>query len=213
MEQADCGGGPINSMLLTYLPTVFPAIGKRLNDRHYRLFSRTDTGARKRFERDLIRMIRQLGNHPCIGIWSLFNEGWGQFDALRLTERMRREDPSRLIDHAGGWYDQGGGDMRSVHNYFRKLKVEKDSRPFVLSEYGGYSCRIAEHAMCNDTYGYHHCTEDDFPEIFRKTMEEISRLRRQGLAAAVYTQLSDVEEETNGLLTYDRKVCKLKENQ
>ena len=202
------GGGPINAMLLTYLPTVFPVIGKCLKDRHYRLFSRTDAPARKRFEQDLIRMLRQYGNSPCIGIWGLFNEGWGQFDALRLTEVIRKHDPSRLVDHAGGWYDQGGGDLRSVHNYFRKLNVERDSRPFVLSEYGGYSCKIEGHAACEDTYGYHTCRPEDFPCEFRRIMEEISSLRERGLAAAVYTQLSDIEEETNGLYTYDRKICK-----
>ena len=154
-------------------------------------------------------MIGQLFNVPCIGLWTLFNEGWGQFDSLRLTNLVKRLDPTRLVDHASGWYDQGGGDVRSVHNYFRKLTVEKDARPFVLSEFGGLSLRIPEHTMFPDNYGYHSCTEEEFRKLYRKRMREIRSLQKEGLAAAIYTQLSDVEEETNGLLTYDRKVCKL----
>ena len=203
------GGRRINSLLMTYLPTLVPWIRTHLPDRMHPLFGRAEADSRARFEADLLRMIRQLKNHPCIGLWNLFNEGWGQFDALRLEVAVKREDPDRMTDHASGWFDQGGGDVKSEHNYFRKLVVEKDPRPFVLSEYGGFSCRIAGHCMFGENYGYHDYAEKDFPDAFRRLAGEIEALKADGLAAAVYTQVSDVEEETNGLYTYDRKVCKV----
>jgi hypothetical protein len=141
------GGGPVQTLLETYLPTVFPAFGNHLRDDHYKLFAREDEMARRRYERDLLRMIRQLYNYPCIGQWVPFNEGWGQFDSLRITDRIKKEDPTRPVDHASGWFDQGGGDVRSVHNYFRPLTVKKERRAFVISEYGGINCQIGGHSM------------------------------------------------------------------
>ena len=203
------GGGPVQKLLETYLPTVFPAVGKRLRDDHYKLFARENKRARRMFERDLVSMIRQLYNSPCLGLWVPFNEGWGQFDALRITEIVRVADLTRPVDHASGWFDQGGGDVRSVHNYFRPLTVEKDSRAFVISEYGGANCQIAEHSMSGEVYGYRNVTQEEFPQSFHETMEKIRSLEEEGLCGAVYTQVSDIEEETNGLLTYDRKVRKV----
>ena len=205
------GGGPIQSLLETYLPTIFPAIGRHLRDDHYRLFARENKKARRHFEEDLTGMIRHLYNVPSIGLWVPFNEGWGQFDALRITDLIRKEDPTRCIDHASGWFDQGGGDLRSVHNYFRPLTVEKDSRAFVISEYGGINCQIPDHTMSDEVYGYHHVGREAFPETFAETMAKIRSLEAEGLCGAVYTQVSDIEEETNGLLTYDRKVRKVPE--
>ncbi|MBQ9066815.1 MAG: glycoside hydrolase family 2, partial [Clostridia bacterium] len=202
------GGGPVNKVLETYGPTVFPPLGTHLRDDHYALLSRRDAGARRRFEKDLRKMVRQLYNFPCIGMWVPFNEGWGQFDALRITEDIRKTDPTRPVDHASGWFDQGGGDVRSVHNYFRLLTVEPDHRAFVLSEYGGANCNIVGHSMSEDVYGYQTVKEEDFTDTFYKLMEKIHSLEKDGLSGAVYTQVSDIEEETNGLLTYDRSVRK-----
>ena len=203
------GGGPVQTLLETYLPTVFPAIGNHLRDDHYKLFAREDEKARRRFERDIARMIKQLYNYPCIGQWVPFNEGWGQFDALRITDRVRKEDPTRPVDHASGWFDQGGGDVRSVHNYFRPLTVKKERRAFVISEYGGINCQIGEHSMNEEVYGYHTAEAAEFPRQFEDKMTEIRALEKDGLCGAVYTQVSDIEEETNGLMTYDRKVRKV----
>ena len=202
------GGGPVHKILETYLPTIFPPLGNHFPDRLYPVLSRQDAGARRRFEADLRRMIRQLYNCPCIGMWVPFNEGWGQFDALRIADEVKKEDPTRPVDHASGWFDQGGGDVRSVHNYFRPLTVEPDRRAFVLSEYGGADCSISGHSMSEEEYGYQKLGEEEFPHTFQKLMEQIHALAEQGLAGAVYTQTSDIEEETNGLLTYDRKVRK-----
>ena len=204
------GGGPVHKILETYGPTLFPPLGTHLRDNHYALLSRQDADARRRFEKDLRRMIRQLYDCPCIGMWIPFNEGWGQFDALRITEDVKKADPTRPVDHASGWFDQGGGDVRSVHNYFRPLTVEQDQRAFVISEYGGANCNVAGHSMSEEVYGYQTVKEADFPDAFRSLMEKVHALVKDGLSGAVYTQVSDIEEETNGLLTYDRSVRKAK---
>ena len=204
------GGGPVHKILETYGPTLFPPLGTHLRDNHYALLSRQDADARRRFEKDLRRMIRRLYNCPCIGMWVPFNEGWGQFDALRIAEDVKKADPTRPVDHASGWFDQGGGDVRSVHNYFRPLTVEQDQRAFVISEYGGANCNVAGHSMSEEVYGYQTVKEADFPDTFRSLMEKVHALVEDGLSGAVYTQVSDIEEETNGLLTYDRSVRKAK---
>ncbi|MDO4417310.1 MAG: glycoside hydrolase family 2 TIM barrel-domain containing protein [Eubacteriales bacterium] len=203
------GGGPVPKLLETYLPNIVPWICDHISDSRYRLLSREDAPARREFEEDLLTMIRTLYNCPCIGLWTPFNEGWGQFDALRLTERIRKEDPTRPVDHASGWFDQGGGDLRSIHNYFRPLKVEKDTRPCVLTEYGGINCMVPGHDMSEEVYGYQTSDRMEFPGKFSDLMEKIRGLHGQGLSGAVYTQVSDIEEETNGLLTYDRRVVKI----
>ncbi len=204
------GGGPVHKILETYGPTVFPPLGTHLRDNHYGLLSRQDADARRRFEKELKKMIRQLYNCPCIGMWVPFNEGWGQFDALRIADDVKKTDPTRPVDHASGWFDQGGGDVRSVHNYFRPLTVEPDSRAFVISEYGGANCNVAGHSMSDEVYGYQTVREEDFPDTFRNLMDQVHALAKEGLCGAVYTQVSDIEEETNGLLTYDRSVRKAK---
>ena len=203
------GGGTVPKLLETYLPNIIPAIIDHMPDDRYRLLAREDAGARAEFEGDLLEMVHVLYNCPCIGLWTPFNEGWGQFDALRLSEMVKAADPTRPVDHASGWFDQGGGDLRSIHNYFRPLKVEREARPCVLTEYGGINCTIPGHSMSEEVYGYQKSDPAAFPDTFRALMDQISRLKADGLAGAVYTQLSDIEEETNGILTYDRKVMKL----
>jgi len=203
------GGGPVPKLLETYLPNIIPAIIDHMPDDRYRILAREDTQARVEFEEDLLEMVRVLYNCPCIGLWTPFNEGWGQFDALRLSEMVKAADPTRPVDHASGWFDQGGGDLRSIHNYFRPLKVEKEARPCVLTEYGGINSTIPGHSMSEEVYGYQKSDPAAFPDTFRALMDQISQLKADGLAGAVYTQVSDIEEETNGILTYDRKVMKL----
>lgn len=204
------GGGPIRLPLVCYLPTVIPTVGTKIRDSWYSFFARTDKISRVQWEKDCMETVRLLYNCPCISLWVPFNEGWGQFDSIRITELIRKEDPTRMIDHASGWFDQGGGDVKSVHNYFRPLKAEKDARPFVLSEYGGYVCPIEDHLYCKKSYGYKaYKSREEFTAAFRTLQKQIDALVPEGLCAAVYTQVSDIEEEINGLYTYDRKVCKV----
>ena len=156
-------------------------------------------------------LIDQLYNVPCIGLWVLFNEGWGQFDSLRLTEKIHLADPGRLVDHASGWFDQGGGDVKSAHNYFRPLRVRTEQRPFILSEYGGYSCPVDGHLYSTNSFGYHYLQgyQRSSPLPGSLSRRRSGSSRAKAWPELCIPQLSDVEEETNGLYTYDRKVCKV----
>ncbi len=204
------GGSGIFRLFNTYLPTVFPFMTDHVKDRHYRLLGRSSRANRSQWVKECERTIDQLYNCPCIAMWVLFNEGWGQFDALKLEKRVRALDETRLIDHASGWFDQDGGDVKSVHNYFRRLKLKNDRRPFVISEYGGASCLIAGHSAGGTSYGYRsYATPEELTVALKKLQREIRGLKGKGLSGAIFTQLSDIEEETNGLYTYDRKVCKV----
>lgn len=205
------GGGRSIRTFLLYLPTVLPFVTTEFKDNCYPLFSRTSKTGRKWWERECRETVAQLYNTPSVVLWVLFNEGWGQFDAKKMTEMVRQMDPTRLIDHASGWYDQGAGDVKSLHNYFRRLKVVPEERAFVFSEYGGCSYPVPGHQYAEHSFGYRSYQN---PVQYQKAMDELAEkirhLEKEGLAAAVYTQLSDVEEETNGILAYDRKVCKWK---
>ena len=101
----------------------------------------------KTIERELREMVDHLYSFPCIGVWVPFNEGWGQFDSVRVARWLRSYDPTRPVDHASGWFDQGGGQMRSLHVYFKALPSDAPDgeRAMVLSEFGGYSLRVPEH--------------------------------------------------------------------
>jgi len=116
-----------------------------------------------------------------------------------------------LIDHASGWFDQQGGDFESIHNYFHPMEVCLKKRPYILSEYGGYACFLNGHTYSNEIFGYRiYFTTEDFDKAFHHLLEEdISKLCREGLSATVFTQITDVEDEVNGLFTYDRKICKV----
>ncbi len=206
------GGTDYHLWAVTYLPTVLPKL--RIKDNHYRLFSRQDVEGREEWRRECEATVRQLYNCPCIGAWVVFNEAWGQFDANAGTELVRSLDSTRPIDQASGWYDQKGGEIYSVHNYFRKQKVERDKygRAFVISEYGGYAWCVPGHSFSEGVFGYRNYNgQDSLDAGYRKLLDtELFPLVEKGLSAAVYTQVSDIEEEVNGLMTYDRKVVKVR---
>ncbi len=205
------GGGRYN--LLTISAPLITGI--HLKDSHYRLFARTDPDGRDSFRQELEEMIRQLQNCPCIVLWVPFNEGWGQFDAKQITRLVRKLDPTRLIDHASGWHDQGVSDVRSLHVYFKpyRFRPDKKGRAVVLSEFGGYNLPVTGHTWNEKNFGYKgYQTPEALGEAVRKLYEtQIIPARKAGLAADVYTQLSDVEDEVNGFVTYDRRVEKLPE--
>ncbi|MBR4659369.1 MAG: glycoside hydrolase family 2 [Clostridia bacterium] len=190
--------------------TLLPTIGvtklcdKRLNK---------DAAARGNFAREMLSTARLLGSHPSIVYWTIFNEGWGQFCADEMYERLKKLDPTRPIDSASGWFHQHKTDVDSLHIYFKKLRLGKRRLlPQVISEFGGYVWKDEAHSFNpNKTYGYKiFKTREEFVSGFKKLyLEELLPLVKQGLSAAVYTQVSDVEDETNGLMTYDRRVMKL----
>lgn len=185
--------------------------GANIKDDRYSRFGRADEEGRQQFKRELDEMIAHLYNCVSIGAWVPFNEGWGQFDAADIAERVRQMDSTRLIDHASGWHDQGAGDIYSRHVYFRpfRFKADDKGRAAALTECGGYSLRLSEGNARE--FGYKKLkTRDELMEAYRRLYEqEIIPAIPRGLSAVVYTQLSDVEGETNGLLTYDRSELKV----
>lgn len=208
------GGSRYHMPVIGYLPTLFPPLASHLKDSHYSLLSRQNKAARDFWEKECADMIQYLKFFPSIAIWVPFNEGWGQFDTVRITEMIRQLDPTRPIDSASGWFDQNCGDFVSVHNYFRPLSVpvkKWGSRAFFLSEYGGYACAVKGHTSVDRIFGYkRYETTAEFRSAYEDLIQKsLLPLQKQGLSGAVYTQLSDVEEEVNGILTYDRKVNKV----
>ena len=190
--------------------TGLPTIGiQRLPDKNLH----RDRKTRREFLRQAGRIVNQLQNHPCICYWTIFNEGWGQFDSDRVYTQFLKLDNTRFIDSTSGWFRRNKSDVDSRHVYFKPIKLKQGKKPLVLSEFGGYSFKPEGHVFNTEsTYGYGKYTDQTaFAEAVRKLYEEqvIPAMRENGLCAAVYTQVSDIEDETNGILTYDRKVCKL----
>jgi len=208
------GGLSYHTPFVTWLPNLIAWTKVHIKDNFYCFFSRRNLAGRKEWLRECDATIEHLSHFACISTWVPFNEGWGQFDTGKVTDRIQKKDPARLIDSASGWFDQGCGDFKSEHNYFNKLKVIPDKRAFVLSEYGGYACYIKGLSSVNRVYGYKiFKTPDQFNKAYFDLIEnQLKPLIPKGLCAAVYTQLSDIEDEVNGIMTYDRRICKLKDN-
>lgn len=213
-QDAVNGGGKY-SKAVTQVPAVVPV---KMSDDKYRIFARDNAEGRASFENELKEMIEHLRGVVSIALWVPFNEGWGQFDAARIAEKVSEWDPTRPIDHASGWYDQGAGDLLSHHVYFSKYKVpdkwQEDGRVIALTEYGGYAWAVPEHYWGDNEFGYRrYKTGEELKDAFVNLhMESLVPAVKRGLGAIVYTQLSDVEDEVNGLVTYDREVVKIPED-
>jgi len=207
------GGGQYSFMTIS-TPLVTDIHRK---DTNYKIFAREDAQGRAEYEAELTEMVQQLFNVPSIVLWVPFNEGWGQFDSERICKKLHAMDPTRPIDHVSGWHDQKIGDIKSLHVYFRpyKFKQDKLGRAVVLSEFGGYNLRKDGHCFNEIDFGYRKLPDESaLWEAYRKLFEnEILPAIPKGLCATVYTQLTDVEDELNGILTYDRKVLKLPESE
>ncbi|WP_202866432.1 glycoside hydrolase family 2 protein [Cohnella sp. AR92] len=211
------GGAGWNHLHHLILPNLFGSA--RIDDRSertLRALGRADPANREQYRKELKEMIDALYNSPCIGMWVPFNEAWGQFHAAETAAWVESCDPTRPVDHASGWHDQGYGDLKSVHTYFRKLRKPRDKgsreRVYVLSEYGGYGLPLPGHAWREGkSFGYRkYKSAEQLYEKYRSLIEDqLKPLIPQGLSAAVYTQLTDVETEANGLMTYDREVVKI----
>lgn len=196
---------------------VLPNIGiLHIKDDKYKVFSREEPAWREEFKEELCEMIDQLYNTVSIYCWVPFNEAWGQFDALEICDLVRKKDQSRVIDHASGWYDQGGGDIQSMHKYILPIRMRKlDNRAFVITEYGGYSEKVPGH-MWNPKKAFGYLMFGSLAKLsaaYEKLhKKQVIPLIKKGLSGTVYTQLSDVENEVNGIYTYDRAVLKMDED-
>ena len=200
----------VNNGSYSYIrDTALPSIGMQ---------KRNDTGnhvpqeVKDIFESHMVETLGHLYNHPCIVAYTIFNEGWGQFESDRMYELAKKTDPTRLYDATSGWFAQTKSDFDSYHVYFGKRRPKPKERPMLLSEFGGYSYKIPEHVYASDkSYGYGACKDDkELVDRIRARYEElIFPIIESGACGCVYTQVSDVEDEINGFYTYDRKVCKV----
>lgn len=204
------GGGKYNPFAILLLPNI----GINVKDDKYAFYSRKDETGRKLYYAEMKEITELLYNCPCIALWTPFNEGWGQFDSLKACRYLRSLDDTRIIDHASGWSDQGG-EIRSIHKYFVPFKMPKrEKRPVILSEFGGYSMKIEDHAFSDKIFGYAIFNDKDKLDAALKRLweDELIPAKELGLCASIYTQLSDVQSEVNGLVTYDRRIVKVDEN-
>ena len=188
----------------------------KISDKKYKKFFREDEEGRKEAYQEFLDTIDLLYNSPCIVLWTIFNEAWGQFNAKEIYEKLKVVDPTRLYDHASGWHDQGSSDVKSMHIYKWKVKVPSKhkikNRAYVCSECGAYILdkRLKE-AKKKEGFIYllFNNKEDFQNEYVRFVTKEIIPAKRAGMSAFIYTQLSDVEEEMNGFVSYDRKEIKV----
>ena len=214
------GGKALNTFHAGVLPVIHgvlnPLVYMSKKDNAYKLFNRDRIEWRLQFEEELFEMIDSLYNYTSICCWVPFNEGWGQFDAKRIGDAIKEADPSRFVDHASGWYDQKGCDFRSIHKYILPFVMPKyDGRPMVLSEFGGYSQKIRNHVWnWEKSFGYQmYANKVALTNAYKRLHEkQIIPNIKKGLSATVYTQVSDVEFEVNGILSYDRELVKIDED-
>ncbi len=194
--------GPYSFARDTALPTVgFKCGGWRPTTRR----------AKAQFRQGALETVSLLYNHPSVVYYTIFNEGWGQHNAPALYRELKALDATRVWDTASGWFRVQQTDVRSEHIYFRPVKLRAGKKPLVLSEFGGYACALAGHRYNpNKIFGYKLCADREALTAALEQLygEQILPAIGRGLCAAVLTQLSDVEDETNGLITYDRQVVK-----
>ena len=188
--------------------TVLPTLG--IVNRNDQILN-SDSESREIFLQTMEKTVQNLRNHPSICLWTIFNEGWGQFCADKAYKKLKTIDNTRFVDSTSGWYHQNLSDVDSLHIYFKKLRLGKERKPQLLSEFGGFSYKIPEHSSnLKKTYGYRKYTDrESFVKGLKELYKEVAELKKKGLSGAIYTQLSDVEDETNGLFTFDRKVLKV----
>lgn len=189
--------------------TVLPTLGfKKKRDTGRRISERE----KEIFKQHTKETIEQLYNHPSIVAYTIFNEGWGQFDSDKMYDFVKECDSTRLVDSTSGWFHQKKNDFDSEHIYFKVIPLHPGKRPLFVTECGGYTMAVEEHVYSQDKqYGYGTC--DSKEALTRKILymydNMILPFIKDGVCGCIYTQLSDVEEEINGLYTYDRKVCKV----
>ena len=198
-----------NSGYSFFLDTVLPTVGLKSapdNIRH------RSPEARNIFRSHSLKTIEYLHSHPSVLYYTVFNEGWGQFLADENYELIKAADPTRIVDATSGWFVRKRSDVDSRHVYFKPVKLKSvGDRPVIISEFGGYSYRAEGHLFGKRNYGYKLFEKEEELEsaIIRLYSEEISPLIEKGISGLIYTQVSDVEDETNGIVTYDRRHVKL----
>lgn len=207
-----CGAEKIDNFVVGFLPNIGI---RKADDSNYAMFRVAPEECRKEHEKAMYETIDNLYNFPSIACWVPFNEAWGQFDAKRIGNDVKAYDPTRIVDHASGWHDQGGPEINSMHRYILPVNMRKnDGRPFCLTEFGGYSRKIENHMWnAKKSFGYIMFKDKaSLTKAYKLLFEkQIIPKIKKGLCATVYTQVSDVEFEVNGIYTYDRELLKIDE--
>ena len=194
---------------------AFPLItGIHHNDHNYKKFNRQNEAGRVEAKEEFKEIMDYLYNVPSIVLWTIFNEGWGQFDSKEIYNELKQLDKTRLFDHASGWHDQGVSDVKSLHVYFKKVKLpnkkKTNNRAIVLSEFGGFLLPIEGHAQKGKATYRSYKSKDEWLKMYEKCINrDVIDNIPNGLCACIYTQLSDVEDENNGFVTFDREVVKV----
>ena len=203
------GGGKYSPFIIS-LPLVF---GSHFKDNHYSLLKRKDKEMREEFFSHTIETVNLLRNVTSIAMWVPFNEAWGQFDSVKIGSMIEKMDNTRTVDYSSGWLDQKKGNFKSLHVYFRpyRFKKDKNKRAVILTEFGGYGLALDDHRFSSDKFEYkgYKTKEELTNAVITMYERDIIPAKEKGLAASIYTQLSDVEDELNGLITYDREVIKM----
>ena len=195
---------------------AFPLItGIHHKDNNYSKFSRKNVKGRELAIEEFRDTIYYLYNSPSIILWTIFNEGWGQFDSEYIYNNLKVVDKTRLFDHASGWHDQGISDVKSLHVYFKKVKLPNkkqiNNRAVILSEFGGFLLPIEGHSQKGKATYRSYKDKDEWLKMYETCISrDVVNNIPNGLCACIYTQLSDVEDENNGFITYDREIIKVK---
>ncbi len=186
-----------------------PSGDKYIGSRDPDLNRSTESAAQ--FEQELDAMILTRFNHPSIIVWVPFNEGWGQFNTEGIVNRIKKLDPTRLVNNASGWTDRGVGDILDIHHYPEpRMPEPEEQRAIVLGEFGGLGLAIEGHTWIEENWGYRNMSDkQELMNRYEQFYTRVYEFMERGLSASVYTQITDVETETNGLLTYDREIVKL----
>ena len=188
-------------------------LGLSLDDtRRLERYGRQDAAVREAYTTELTAMVKALYNHPCIITWVPFNESWGQFESQAATNLVRQLDPTRLIDSASGWFDQGAGDFKSIHKYVGPAMPRLEHRrAAALTEFGGLGYVVEGHTWTARKPFAYRMVKDKaaLTAAYVQLMQRLETMISKGLIAAIYTELTDVEYEINGYLTYDREEWKL----
>lgn len=202
----------VNSGKYSFLrDTALPTIGlKKKKDTHLA----KNNKRRIIFEEQTRLTIEHLYNHPCVIAYTIFNEGWGQFDSDEMYDYVKALDNTRLVDSTSGWFAQTKSDFDSEHIYFRLKKLKVKKRPLFISECGGYKLLDKQHFFGKKEYGYGACKDN--ADLTNRIAEMYEKMIipgiPDGVCGCIYTQISDVEGEINGLYTYDREVCKVEKD-
>lgn len=191
----------------TALPTVLYDIRLKDKNRH------KNKEQRANFIKHGEGVLKYLHNHPCVIGYTVFNEAWGQFEADKMYEHFKSLEPNYLFDATSGWFKQTKSDFESHHIYFKdiNLRIKNIDKPIFISEFGGYSYKIDEHSFnLSKTYGYRLLkTKEEYERDLIDLYKNQILKNKDRLVGCIFTQTSDVEDETNGFMTYDRKVLKV----